>query len=257
MGGPTPLVAPSGGTPRRPCPSCRSGKDGGDHAGEIFSAPGNPRPHSGVLARTSHREVRRVARSETLRRTGRVRAHRACHAALRGSQLRRRLSSEDRHRHQQTSAADCARASESIRCRRGRDRRLATKSTDPNGLSLGLKAHNAIVQSAAALWPIAYLPSLFIGMIGNENLAQSATRSAWLMVPIAGPFVLLGHATGSTAKALLIADGAFQAVGASLMTLGLLWRVPILVREEKAVLAVRPSLVLRGGDVELGMEGRF
>jgi len=127
----------------------------------------------------------------------------------------------------------------------------------PTGYRWGSRARTPIVQSGLALWAIAYVPSFFIGMIGNGNLAQSATPSAWLMVPIAGPFILLGDATGSTAKALLITDGAFQAVGAGLITLGLLWQVPILVREQKAASAVRPRLVLRGAHVELGVEGRF
>jgi hypothetical protein len=129
----------------------------------------------------------------------------------------------------------------------------------PPGYRWDSKPHALLANIGAGLFALGYVPAFAIAAAGNDDLLHPGNpRSLWLFAPIAGPFVLLGDARNDFASVLLITDGVFQAVGVGLAAVGLLWRIPILVRSEKSTLRIEATpLVLgkRGGALRL--EGTF
>ncbi|MGH7437143.1 MAG: hypothetical protein ACRENE_15825, partial [Polyangiaceae bacterium] len=121
------------------------------------------------------------------------------------------------------------------------------------------RAHNTLVNIGGGLFALGYLPALAIGATNNEDLLHpGAPRSLWLIAPLAGPFALLGDASSDVERVLLITDGAFQAAGIATWVVGLAWRVPILVHDEKATFGVRPIPLLLGrGGGGLALQGWF
>jgi hypothetical protein len=80
----------------------------------------------------------------------------------------------------------------------------------------------------------------------------------WLLLPVGGPFVLLHDAQNPALQAVLIADGTIQAAGVGLWLLGLVWRRPVLVRDERSALRFLPMPSLVGGSAPgLGYAGTF
>lgn len=129
----------------------------------------------------------------------------------------------------------------------------------PPGYRWDSRSHGTLVNIGTGLFAIGYAPALAIGSTNNEDLLHpGAPHSLWLIAPLAGPFVLLGDASSDVERVLLLTDGAFQAAGIAMWVVGLAWRVPILVHDEKAALRVRPAPLLLGrGGGGLALQGTF
>ena len=129
----------------------------------------------------------------------------------------------------------------------------------PPGYRWDSRPHSTLVNIGTGLFALGYAPALAIGAIGNEDLLHPGDPlGLWLLAPLAGPFVLLGDARNDIASVLLLADGAFQAVGMGLTVVGLVWRRPVLVPTAKSAVRVAPTpLVLGKGGGGLALFGTF
>jgi hypothetical protein len=90
------------------------------------------------------------------------------------------------------------------------------------------------------------------------NHAGSApdTRFDWLVLPVAGPFIVL-PSSSNAGTAVLVADAAMQVIGMGLIVYGSAWRVPILVRDDMGSMHVAPAPFFTRTGGGLGVVGAF
>lgn len=133
-----------------------------------------------------------------------------------------------------------------------------TDRSPPPGYHWSSKPREAMIDAGTGLLLLGYVPGFAIAASNNDNLLDSSGDSSrWLFLPIAGPFVLAGQATGDFAKAVLVTDGLMQAVGVGLATLGLCWRIPVLVPEVATVRIVTSPLLVGARGTGVGIATMF
>ncbi|HEY2518276.1 MAG TPA: hypothetical protein VGI39_45720 [Polyangiaceae bacterium] len=112
-------------------------------------------------------------------------------------------------------------------------------------------------------WSVFGLPYFtgFAVMALDQSLASDHKMDpalAWLMLPLAGPFVELAYVKDSRVLTdVLIADGAMQALGLGLWVAGrIIWPDKIVVRDDVLAVVPRPMLFAGGGG-GIGVQGSF
>lgn len=139
----------------------------------------------------------------------------------------------------------------------------------PRGYRAVPRIRTGLVVAGAVTFGVTYLTTALIGAAVNDvSLATGGTgRSAkLLLIPLFGPFTLLGSTISATGQFGLVLDGLVQAAGIGMFVTGLAWPkmtlVPAGYAENKAdappklELSVQPmSMGLAGNG--LGFTGKF
>ena len=102
----------------------------------------------------------------------------------------------------------------------------------PPGYHGARRARTWLVAGGASLFVLPYLASSLVASMGydSNNGMESARAALWL--PVAGPFIQMGHAKAPADEALLLLDGLAQAGGLTLFIYGLAAPRTVLVRDE-------------------------
>jgi hypothetical protein len=111
-----------------------------------------------------------------------------------------------------------------------------------------------IIGGAVTLGAV-YVFSAFVAAIGDDfrKTDPSSTDFSSLWIPVAGPFLLLGHLESSTGKFWWAQVGIAQTAGAIMLVYGLTSPRTTLVRNDR--LSIMPTIV-RGGS-GLALAGTF
>jgi hypothetical protein len=118
----------------------------------------------------------------------------------------------------------------------------------PPGYRLKTRMRKKLAIAGAATFGGAFILSALVsGMLSSNN--SRSDEFGWLSVPLAGPFITIGTAHSQNAgTAWLVVDGVTQAVGATLLVVGLashekyLERDPFVAKTSKLpTLAVGPG----------------
>jgi hypothetical protein len=127
----------------------------------------------------------------------------------------------------------------------------------PPGYHAGSKPNPFLTTLGLSVFGVPYAAGwVLIGVDRAFTQQDNVDSLFWLALPVAGPFVELAYAKGSTATAVLVADGTMQGVGLGLWTIGMIWRVKIMVRDD--ALAIVPAPILFGGGRwGVGVQGTF
>lgn len=139
----------------------------------------------------------------------------------------------------------------------------------PHGYRAVPRMRNDLVIAGAVTFGVTYLTTALVGVAVNDiSLATGGTgRSAKLLViPVFGPFTLLGSTISATGQFFLVLDGLVQAAGVGMFATGLAWPRMVLVPSGRAdisgekappKLEISPVPMTVGSGNGVGILGRF
>jgi len=112
----------------------------------------------------------------------------------------------------------------------------------PHGYHEGSRVRKGLIIAGAVTFGTLYLFTAVgaAAMLDVQNgcnqfsgtAGTCGQSSAFLFIPVAGPFIELGKADSATAKVFLTIDGIGQAAGLGMFILGLAWQKNVLVRND-------------------------
>jgi hypothetical protein len=126
----------------------------------------------------------------------------------------------------------------------------------PYGYHRSERTRRGPLISGAILFGVTYLYSAFFASIGDDLSDGGTNQLSWLYVPVIGPFAEISRSTSATANYVLVLDGLAQATGAALFIYALSSPMPVLVRNDLAMVTVTPTFVGKDG-TGMAVAGRF
>ena len=127
----------------------------------------------------------------------------------------------------------------------------------PPGYHASSKPNPYLTNLGLSVLAVPYITGIGLITLDRELATEGdGDPPYWLFLPIAGPFVELAYAKDTTARVLLVADGAMQALGLGLWVAGRIWHDEIVVRDEARAIVPLP-MVFAGGGGGIGVRGSF
>lgn len=139
----------------------------------------------------------------------------------------------------------------------------------PRGYRAVPRMRTGLVIAGAVTFGVTYLTTALAGAAVNDiSLATGGTgRSAkLLLIPVFGPFTMLGSTISATGQFFLVLDGLVQAAGVGMFATGLAWPRMVLVPSGRAdisgekappKLEISPVPMTVGSGNGVGILGRF
>lgn len=125
----------------------------------------------------------------------------------------------------------------------------------PAGYHPITRKRTGLVVGGAVTFGATYLFTALGGAIASDT---GSDRAALLMIPVVGPFAMVGDGSGATGSFGLVLNGLTQAAGVTMFALGFALPKTVLVRDDLAKVEVSPvpmSFGPQSGGV--GLVGRF
>jgi len=125
----------------------------------------------------------------------------------------------------------------------------------PPGYHPDTRVRTGFVVGGAVTFGVLYLLSVLVGAaITDTNRALGEKeRGELLYVPVAGPFLQMMNTESSTGNVMLAIDGAGQALGATLLIVGITSPRTVLVRNDLGQVRIMPmKMGQSGGGIGLG-----
>ena len=91
---------------------------------------------------------------------------------------------------------------------------------------------------------------------GSDVAEGGDNKAGWLYLPVLGPFFELTESSCASLNYILVLDGLAQATGAALFIYGLTSPMPVLVRNDLAMVTVTPTPMGKNG-TGIAFVGRF
>jgi hypothetical protein len=115
----------------------------------------------------------------------------------------------------------------------------------PSGYHLVGHRHWEIFGGGFVVWQTAYAPMAFYGVLVDLSVSLLSghhdTSFDPVFIPVAGPLIVAERFHMPSGPWTLMAiDAAFQAAGVATMIVGLIYKKPILVRDEASIVSVVP-----------------
>lgn len=128
----------------------------------------------------------------------------------------------------------------------------------PPGYHPETKVRTGYVVGGAVTFGVLYLLSVLVGAaITDVNRGTGGSESGELLyVPVAGPFLQMINTESSTGNVTLAIDGAGQALGATLLIVGITSPRTVLVRNDLAQVRIMPMKMGQSGG-GIGIGGTF
>lgn len=114
----------------------------------------------------------------------------------------------------------------------------------PEGASLQKRPNLTLIGVGLGIFSAAYVPSLITAAVacGPGKDCSNTQGSAWLYLPVVGPFITIAQATSVGGQALAAFDAGMQLTGAALAVAGLVAQKKFVVWQDKsATVTVTPT----------------
>jgi hypothetical protein len=136
----------------------------------------------------------------------------------------------------------------------------------PPGYHKSTQIRKGLVIGGAVTFGVVYLLTAIAGAVVSDvgdatcgNTTCPGTRSGrLLLIPVAGPFALLGATGSATANLGLVLDGLLQAGGVAMLIGGLAAPKTVLVRDDVSKVKIMPKPMIFGQNgAGVGLAGSF
>jgi hypothetical protein len=114
----------------------------------------------------------------------------------------------------------------------------------PPGYHKSTKIRTGLVIAGAVTFGVVYLTTALVGAaVGDICSAtnSSCTSAKLLLIPVAGPFTLIGPGAGATGDFFLVLDGLAQAGGLAMFIAGLAAPRTVLKRNDVGKVTITPK----------------
>lgn len=125
----------------------------------------------------------------------------------------------------------------------------------PAGYQPAKRMRTGLIVAGAVTFGAVYLSTALGGAIASDT---GSDHAASLLVPVAGPFIMLGNVRSATGAFALVLDGLAQTAGVAMLVAGIAMPKTVLVRRDLGKIEIAPtpmSFGNHGGG--FGFVGRF
>jgi hypothetical protein len=139
----------------------------------------------------------------------------------------------------------------------------------PNGYHKTTKIRTGLVIGGAVTFGVVYLITALTGALvsdigsavcstGDGSCSQGTRSAKLLLIPVAGPFTLLGASSSATGNFFLVLDGLAQAGGVAMLVAGIAAPRTVLARNDVSLLTLAPKPMTFGlHGAGMGLQGSF
>jgi hypothetical protein len=127
----------------------------------------------------------------------------------------------------------------------------------PPGYHPTTKIRTGLVIGGAVLFGVTYITTALIGAAISDVCDSSCRNAKLLLIPVAGPFTLMGSTTTATGNFLLALDGLAQAGGVAMFIAGLAAQKTVLVRNVAGVQVTPMPMNFGRNSAGVGFVGTF